>query len=592
MLVLGIIDSKPSTVAVVEDGRILAAVAEERLNRKKQATGVPRRALVEALAVSGAAPQDIDRVAIAQRVSVFQPHPQAWPGWFESDISARQSHFDRLGSALAPVVGASPIARKAHHAIKGTIFRERKLRLPALLREEFDLCAPATFYEHHYCHATSAYYTGGKEDALVVTLDGGGDGLSGSVYEGRRGKLKRIGTVDSFNSLGNFYSYITALCGFKAERHEGKITGLAAYGKPRYVELLREFVGYHEPGEIRYRIPMYHKSALRILRERLPDEFDRADLAASVQLLLEEVTVSFVRYWLKVSGMKNLALAGGVFANVKLNQRIHELPEVESLFVHPAMDDGGLSVGSALALLADQQDCDAASMVSRLPNVYLGPEFSPGQIEYAIQRSGCQARRAPCVHDAIAELLEGGNVVARCSGRMEYGPRALGNRSILYGTGDPSVNDWLNDRLQRTEFMPFAPATLMEKADICFKNVSGAYDAARFMTVTFDCTEEMKRQSPGVVHCDGTARPQLVDRETSPDFHGIISAYHQRTGIPSIVNTSFNMHEEPIVCTPEDALRAFTLGQLDYLAIGDFIVPHPTKELAQCKRHESRLGNP
>jgi carbamoyltransferase len=574
MLVLGIVDSKPSTAAVLSDGLILSAVAEERLCRKKMATGMPRAAIACALDAAGVRASDIERVAVAQRVSVFEPEPQAWQGWFDGEIPLTQSKFDRLGSTLAPLVGRSPLAWKAHHAIKSVVFKDRRVRLPQLLRDEYHITAPVEFYEHHFCHAASAYYTGGFDEALVVTLDGGGDGLSGSVHLGRRGRLESIAHVDSFNSLGNFYSYITALCGFKAERHEGKITGLAAYGKPVYADILRRFVEYREPGRIRYRIPMYHRSALKLIRQHLPGDFDRADLAASVQLVLEEIGVAFVHYWMRKTRMRNLAVAGGVFANVKFNQRIHALEEVENLFVHPAMDDGGLSVGSALAALA-QVSARPESLVDRLPHVYLGPAYGEQEIASAIGRSGCEATRQNDIHGAIAGLLERGHVVARFVDRMEYGPRSLGNRSVLYRTDDPSVNDWLNERLQRTEFMPFAPATLAEHADSCFLDLDGARDSARFMTVTFDCTEKMKSQSPGVVHCDGTARPQLVDPVTAPDLHAILSAYHARTGIPSLVNTSFNMHEEPIVCSPDDALRAFMLGHLDYLAIGDYLVPHP-----------------
>ena len=575
MRVLGIIDSKPSTAAVLEEGRVLAAVAEERLCRKKMATGMPRQAIAEVLRLSGTAPEDIDRVAVAQLVSVFEPEPKGWSGWFDGDIALEQSRFDRVGSTLAPVLGGFPLALRAHHALKSAVFRERRTLLPRILREDFGVTAPARFYDHHYVHATSAWFTSGFDEALVVTLDGGGDGLSGSVYAGRRGKLSKLGDVDSFHSLGNFYSYITALCGFKAERHEGKITGLAAYGKPAYIDILRQFVEYQDPGRIRYRIPMYHRSALDELRRRLPVDFDRADLASSVQLLLEEVGVAFVRYWLRHTGLRKVALAGGVFANVKFNQRVHQIEEVEALSIHPAMDDGGLAVGAAFAEMARGRGEEAAALVQRFPNAYLGPEYDDAAIVEALRRAGFESRPEASIHDSIAERIDRGKVVARFHGRMEYGPRALGHRSILYRADDPSVNDWLNERLHRTEFMPFAPATLASEADRCYHALDGARDPARFMTVTFDCTAEMKAQSPGVVHCDGTARPQLVDPETAPDLHGILQAYHRRTGVPSVVNTSFNMHEEPIVCTPDDAIRAFRLGHLDYLAIGDHLIPHP-----------------
>jgi carbamoyltransferase len=381
--------------------------------------------------------------------------------------------------------------------------------------------------------------------------------------------------VDSFNSLGNFYSYITHLCGFKAESHEGKITGLAALGKPTYINILREFVSYAEPGQIQYAVPMYHRSALKQIASRLPENFDKADLAASVQLLLEEIGIQFIQYWLRKTGIRSIAVAGGVFSNVKFNQRVHELPEVDNFFVHPAMDDSGLAIGGAFAALADESGMDPKNLCQRLKNVYFGTSYGDDEIRKSIEAFGFEATRESNITDVIARLLAEGHVVARFTGRMEYGPRALGHRSILYQTTDPSINDWLNERLLRTEFMPFAPATLQEYADECFEGLDGARDSARFMTITFNCTEKMRAQSPGVVHVDGTARPQILDPDTAPDFYKIAVAYHKLTGIPSLINTSFNMHGEPIVCTPDDALRSFKDGRLDYLAIGDWLVVNP-----------------
>lgn len=590
MIILGLIDSKPSTAAVLVDGQIRAAISEERLNRLKMSNGTPRQAIRAVMDLAGVAPADIDRIAIAQQAAPFQPQASAWDGWFQPAQGASEPAFTRLSAALAPWVGNTPVTWYAHHALKRLLQRERTWRLPALLRDEFGLRAPVRFYDHHYCHATSAYYTGGVEQALVVTLDGGGDGRSGSVYLGQGGRLRALASVDSYNSLGNFYSYITALCGFKAELHEGKVTGLAALGQPRYANILRRFIGYRAPGQIRYRVPMYHQSALERLRRALPPDFDRADLAASVQLVLEEVGTAFVQHWLRQTGQRRLVVAGGVFANVKFNQRLHELAEVERFSVHPAMDDSGLAVGAALAAEAEQPGADPAGLVRRLPHVYFGPEFTERQIETALQRAGLPARRVPDLPAAVAALLAEGAVVARFAGRMEYGPRALGHRSILYQTSDPSVNDWLNENLKRTEFMPFAPATLVQHADHCYAHLAGAEDPARFMTITFDCTPAMRAASPGVVHVDGTARPQLIDAETAPDFHAILSAYHRRTGVPSLINTSFNLHGEPIVCTPEDAVRSFQQGHLDYLAIGPFLVANPEARARPDRRPEAVAG--
>ncbi|HJS30316.1 MAG TPA: carbamoyltransferase C-terminal domain-containing protein [Anaerolineales bacterium] len=572
MIVLGIIDSKPSSAAILEDGQILSAIAEERLCRMKMASGMPRQAITRVIAEAGVSPEEIDVVAVAQRVSVFEPEPIPWNGWFEENVAARPRAYEDISGRLAPIAGNLPFARKAHHQIKDLISRKRQAQIPDLLYREYGIPAPVRFFDHHYSHAASAYYTSHYASALVLTLDGGGDGLSGSVYAGKAGRLSRLSAVDSFNSLGNFYSYITHLCGFRAENHEGKITGLAALGKPVYIEILRQFVSYENPGRIRYSVPMYHRSALRQIARSLPPDFDRADLAASVQLLLEEIGVDFIRYWLQSTGLRNLAVAGGVFSNVKFNQRIHELSEVDNFFVHPAMDDSGLSVGGAFAALAEAPDADPSRLSQRLRGVYFGPEYSDGEIKKAIEASGYEATYESDIHQAIGRLLADGQVVARFTGRMEYGPRALGHRSILYQTTDPSVNDWLNENLRRTEFMPFAPATLIEYADQCYEGLDGARDAARFMTLTFNCTAEMRAVSPGVVHVDGTARPQLVDLETAPDFYKILRAYHGLTGIPSLINTSFNIHGEPIVCSPEDALRSFGQGKLAYLAIGNRLV--------------------
>jgi carbamoyltransferase len=282
--------------------------------------------------------------------------------------------------------------------------------------------------------------------------------------------------------------------------------------------------------------------------------------------------------------MADLAIAGGLFANVRINQRLAEIPGIERLWVHPGMSDAGLAVGSALATcMKNRKALRMAPRKSVLGDVYLGPCYSDSEIASALSENGLEHSRSSCVEKEIARLLAEGYVVARFNGRLEYGPRALGNRSILYHPADRSVNDWLNRLLVRTEFMPFAPSTNIEHAGDFYLNVEPARDSARFMTVTFDCTDWMKSTCPGVVHLDGTARPQLVRKEDNPSYHRIIEEFGKLTGVSTIINTSFNMHEEPIVCSPQDAIRAFRLGHLDYLAIGDFVVKSP-----EPIRHELR----
>jgi carbamoyltransferase len=268
-----------------------------------------------------------------------------------------------------------------------------------------------------------------------------------------------------------------------------------------------------------------------------------------------------------------------------LNQRLHNLDSVDSAFIHPGMGDEGLAVGAALLKCFELcKRADDGFEADLIDNVYWGPEYSDRDVEYAIRAAGYAVEHQENTEVRIAKLLASGKIVARFNGRMEYGPRALGNRSILYQTTDKTVNDWLNKRLKRTEFMPFAPVTLTEYVGRCYKNMRGAENPAQFMTMTFDCTDWMKEHCPAVVHIDGTARPQIVERATNPSYYTILDEYRKITGLPSIINTSFNMHEEPIVCSPNDALRAFRESQLDYLAIGNYLVRNMTDEAPRSGR--------
>lgn len=373
----------------------------------------------------------------------------------------------------------------------------------------------------------------------------------------------------AFDSIGNYYAYITHLCGFKAQKHEGKITGLAAFGEPVYADLLKRFITYRDGRFINIG-QVFYWAAVKALEAALPNPYRREDLASSMQQVLEDVVGAYIRHWVGRSQCGNVALAGGVFANVKLNQCIHELDNVHSVFVHPGMGDEGLAVGAALALSAALLPAPLKSMP--LDHVYWGAGYGEQAIQNAVAKSGLPVQYAPDIAHRVAALLADGAVVARFDGRTEYGPRALGNRSILSQATDPAVNAWLNQRLHRTEFMPFAPVTLHEWADQCYDNLDGARDPARFMTMTFNCTPWMQKTCPAVTHVDGTARPQIVEAQHNPGYYAIVDEYRKLTGLPSLINTSFNLHEEPMVCSPDDAIRAFLASELDALAIGNVLV--------------------
>jgi carbamoyltransferase len=444
------------------------------------------------------------------------------------------------------------------------------VRTPGYLKQLAQLGRPLRVYEHHKAHAASAYYGSGWDKALVLTADGWGEDGSSTLWSAADGEMTLLGRSHTFDSLGYFYGSITKSLGFIPHRHEGKVLGLAAYcDAPRSFGTIRRMIDYDASArgfrgrmENGIYLPRFENPALT----RLSSEFPREDIAASAQIALEEVVTALVKD--QGSRAAKLCVAGGIFANVKLNQRLGELNNVEEIFVFPNMGDGGLSVGAAW--LAHREL--SSRNPGRFGSPYLGPAPIRREVEDALASSGLRYRREQNVHAAIAELLASGHVVARFHGAMEYGPRALGHRSILYHAQDPSVNQWLNERLHRSEFMPFAPVTLAFEAGRFYRDVHKAPTPAKYMAITFDCTEEMKAQSPAAVHIDGTARPQLVSPDDNPDLHDILVAYRGKTGLCSLINTSFNMHEEPIVCSVDDAVRAFRAGGLSHLAIGDFIV--------------------
>jgi len=596
MYTLGITDGQTSGAAVVQDGRILAAINEERIARIKLARGFPRESIREALRLSGVRPQEIAEVAVAQANMELTEEILDWPGWFEARQSDRNLHsrFFQIASRFGSLVPRVPGLKQAYYGLRAPAYRHRRARIAEILREELDIHAPVRFVHHHHAHAASAYFTSNFDDALVVTMDGGGDGHCSHLYSGTQGQLRKLATADSYDSLGNYYAYVTAVCGFKAKRHEGKITGLAARGVPRYHDLLARMIAC-ENGRLVNRGRVLFAQALERIREELPSGWAMEDLAASIQQVSEEVAREYVRHWVEQTGHRKVALAGGLFANVRINEEIHDLPGVDETFVHPGMSDEGLAVGAALAVDHKRRRREGRPYEPRpLETVYLGNAYGEREIADALERAGLSGAHLPGRLEAeVAARLAEGKVVARFDGAMEYGPRALGNRTILYQPGDPSVNDWLNELLHRTEFMPFAPAVRWDRAGDLFVNTKGATDTARFMTITFHCTPWMRERCAGTVHVDDTARPQLVRAEDNPSFHRTLEEYEKRTGVPVLINTSFNVHEEPIVRSPDDAIRAFLDSRLDYLAIGDFLVEGPESSEPVRRKWEgkSRWGH-
>ena len=589
MQILGIGDHVSCGSALVKDGKVVSTISDERLVREKMVFGFPRKSIKMIMDLHGVTAKDVDGIAVATERQHFYDHYVDFrDGWFGLDRGTFKKALFALSSRLAKYGESVPALKNGYYLMRQPSFLRRRRGLKRLLKKEFGFSCPITFVDHHYCHATSAYYTSGMKKSTVVTLDGGGDGKSGKVYKVKDGKFQELHSISTYDSLGTFYSYVTQTCGFKAGRHEGKITGLAAYGEPAFIPELKSMLRSGD-GTLHNDAKVYYYSALEELERILPSDFSHRDLAASVQVHSEDMVTHIVEHWVKETNYGDVGLAGGVFANVKINQRVHEIPSVDSLYIHPGMSDEGVPLGAALSLYYELSGAKYDPEFDTMEHVYLGPEYTDAEIAEELKKNDVEATYHENVEPEIARLLAEGKVVARFKGQMEYGPRALGNRTILYQTTDPSVNYWMNEALSRTEFMPFAPVVMADHAEKCFKNIEGAENTARFMTITFDCTDWMAQTCPGVVHIDNTARPQLVSERDNESMYRVLSEYNKLTGIPALINTSFNMHEEPIVCTPYDAIRAFKLGKLDYLAIENWIAknPNPVERTADKSKFDS-----
>ncbi|HBW46957.1 TPA: hypothetical protein DEF17_03360 [bacterium] len=525
-----------SGAAIIIGGKITAAVNEERITRKKNEGCWPAESIRYAISASGITPLDIRRIAMA---------------------------------------GLSPLSRSALMIRElVTLFRQTGIVLPnrwlySLLTAKkirrfgpLDISAPISFVGHHDAHAASAFFTSQFPSACVVTLDGIGDSaICGGVYIGKGNSLKCIRSFNGYASLGLLYSSVTKAFGFRPARHEGKITGLAAMGDSNIlINKFRDLLRYENRRLVSEVIPRLFMQRVDAewkteWIDEMMDTHSREDIAAALQRHTEEIASAIVRDALEDTGEKNAALAGGVFANVRVNQKILEIVPGK-LWIHPNMGDGGLCVGAALHIAKKQIE---------LKDVYLGETAGEASVS-SLERAGLIEIKDKSVAAAAAQALSKGFIVGRAAERMEYGPRALGNRTIFAEADDASINDTLNKRLKRTEFMPFAPIMTESAAKKYLKGWSSSDEPSRFMTITYDVTDSCREDAPAIVHVDGTARPQVV-RDDSGFLKELLVEYGRITGKEILINTSFNMHEEPIVRTAEDAIRSFESGAVDLLII-------------------------
>lgn len=550
-----------TSVSMVKDGVLQHAIAEERISRVKLDGRFPHNAIKEIMKLDDVKADDIDVVAVPflhPSKSNYKYYSSAWKTFWDTGVF--------LGKKIRQF---------------GWWSLYHKLKTPKKQYFEIDGKSFELHYvDHHMSHAAGAYYCSPFDNALVITLDGGGDGLDGGAYIGQGSSLKNLFEIPHFQSPGTMYSAVTHDLGFKRHRHEGKITGLAAYGNDDLERLgLHDLIKYNKSKHrfVSKKIAAHHRNLKSNSNYFYPllEKFGREDLAAAAQKMLENEVLEFVKDaydFATKQGYKidKVCLAGGVFANVKLNQRILHLDFVDNIFVYPAMGDDGLSGGAALYTYYQLHPNEPKSKAT-IEEIYRGGDFTDAEIKAALDEAGLDYERFDDVETEIGKILADLKVVGRFNGAMEYGPRALGNRSIIAAPFDPSINDWLNKKLNRTEFMPFAPSILEEDTKEYFPTYREDHIAADFMTVTYDVNKGLQEKIPAVVHIDGTARPQVVRTKTNPSYHKIISEFKKHTGVPVVLNTSYNIHEQPIVYTPGDAIKGFLEGKLDVLAIGNYI---------------------
>lgn len=564
MNILGIHDGKDAGVALVAGGRVVFAANEERYSRQKMHFGFPFLSLQKLFRFTGVEPKDIDQVTVGFEAMAEQSS-EAYD--YQAEPRLHQKVYSALTRTLGGVMDTKAATYGALQVLK--LLSQNKTELRQNL-SNVGVEAPVQFLNHHLTHAASAYYTSGRSEALVVTSDGGGDAISGGTFVARDGVIENKSTFSTLNSAGVFWEIITQLCGFNPERHGGKITGLAAYaaGDEAYA-ILGKIYGYNRrAGGMENRRKLAFRDAYEYVRAQA-GHLGIEELSSGAQRILEETFVETVREARARHGIPHLVLAGGTFANVRLNQKILEIPGIESVHVYPHMGDGGTAVGSALLAAAHAGE----TQPHELPDVFWGDDWSDAAIRAELERChGVRWERLADPAAAIADAIAAKQVVGVFQGRMEYGPRALGHRSILAEPTDTTMMDWLNRRLCRTEFMPFAPLVLEEEAPRYFENFAACAYPSRFMTICVQTTPLCREKAAGVVHRDGTARPQAVRRDTDPYTHAALEAYRRKTGLPLAINTSFNKHEEPIVGSPADAIGELKRDAVDVLFLENYRV--------------------
>jgi carbamoyltransferase len=548
-----------AVAAVLIDYDVKAAVQLERLTRVKGDGGYPDLSIDETLSMVGATRRDVDVLAVSR-----SDYPVHYFRHFRGYRWLREKWRTHVQGKKLRWIPRETV--RANSPDVEDFFDVASMRRDCGLRDD----AVVHFYNHHLAHALPTLFYTEWDDALLVTSDGGGDTVNHSHRHFANGAIKTIyggdeclTTLTPIDSLGLAYAAATRAVGFRENRHEGKLTGLSAMGEPIYARQIAKHFHVDQAGRVHSDFRK-NREMFYLLRD-IARSARREDVAASIQKMLEDTMLTSVRRLLQQNPARHLGVAGGVFANVRLNRVLAEQLDIAEIFVFPPMGDEGLPVGGALSYLLKRDGIGRwLGQRRRLTDVYLGRDYSKEADDNLAATTGVRRLPGDPVRMA-AKRLAAGEIGAIYTGRMEYGPRALGARSILANPSRRETHDLLNRRLDRTEFMPFAPVVPVEKASEVFDVNSVNGYACRFMTITCDVRPSWRERIAAVVHVDGSARPQTIARDANPLYYDVVSAFGRETGTPVLVNTSFNVHEEPIVNTPSECAKALVDGRIDFV---------------------------
>jgi carbamoyltransferase len=559
--ILGIWDGHDAGAALIVDGRLVAAVNEERLSRRKLEIRFPEASIRSCLSIGKVTPADLTAVA-ASTTDPAKTLGRLMP-WTKERYYAVRRRRVRPGRLAMLTWGAKRrITEWPPNALTSWWSQQLVRRTLATL----GLSAPLRMFDHHECHAWTAGCCSGFESCAVVTIDGLGDGVSTSVSDYRDGRLRRLATSPARDSLGVFFEHVTHLLNMRELEDEGKVMALADHVAPVPDDrnpLLPLFSV--ENGRVRCVVAAHRLAArLREIQWSRPNE----EFALLAQRTVERVAVRVVQDAIRLTGQRRVALAGGVVSNVKANRLIRLLPEVESVYVFPHMGDGGLAFGAALAAAAG----DGVPPRLELESLALGPCFSTDEIQAAARAAGITLTMPGDLAAHVADRLARGEIVCWFQGRMEYGPRALGQRSVLARPDRLAIKDRLNLVMKRRVwYQPFCPSVLESDAARLFADWTADASRSRHMTMAFSVAPEWRDAMVGAISTDGTCRPQLVRDDDGGPLAPLLHEVKARLGVGALINTSFNVHGEPLVCTPAEAISVFQRSGAEALVMDRWV---------------------